>query len=137
MKIIQIRPDDYLAIQKLSESTNVAAADIIHNLLKGQVTVAGLTKLLIDTFYNYWYQEHGLKYAVRPKDGQAAKSIGKILAEKLESNDPEFIGSVFEKILISLKGFYYGKELSAISGGFNTIIIEYKHKNQPGIKSNW
>ena len=137
MRLINIHENDYFTLEEIAERRKIAAADFIHELLKAY-QVKPETRTLIDIFFNYWKSEHGIKYRISAKDGMAAKQIYKKLAEALESNDPVFIGSVFEKILLSLKGgFYYGKELNVINGGFNTILVEYKRKNEPGAKSRW
>jgi hypothetical protein len=137
MKIIHIRPDDYLTLKGLAEREKVPAAEIIHRLL-ARHKKSPYTQIVIDVFCQYWQNTFGVKYTLSPKDGAAAKQIGtKLASHFLEKPDPQTIGQVWAVLLKSLKNtFYYEKELSALNGGLNSIIAKAR-ENQPHAKGGW
>ena len=139
LKIIKIHANDYYLLQEKAERQGKPAADLIHEMLtKERPDKSPYTQMIIDVWLNYWAAAHCIKYNFMGKDGPAAKRIGLALAKLTTDPDPIIVGKVFEKILLSLKGtFYYGKELSTISGGFNSIIADYRQKNIGGSKGNW
>ena len=138
LKIIKIHANDYQLLKEKAERQGKPAADLIHELLTKGSDASPYTQIIIDVWLNYWAAAFFIKYDFRGKDGAAAKQIGKSISKAATNEEPEIIGRLFEKILLSLKGtFYYGKELSTIANNFNAILAQYKNKDGGGIKGNW